>query len=229
MMTVILGTVTSDSAFIQLMTLPGMPRSSPSTPIRKPGTSTMNTIGMLKESHRTMKLMTFWQASASSAPPLNSGLLAMKPTLLPASRASTVAMDFPKRSLISKHESVSAIAASTLRTSYTLVRDSGRISKMCRHASSDPGGTACSGGGSMLWLGRYERKRLMASSACLSVSTARSASPDTPVSSFQPPSSSASTGLLIAIEVTPGLAIAMIAPLRITTKSDIAEYQVEEP
>ena len=50
-----------------------------------------------------------------------------------------------------------------------------------------------------------------------------------PVSSFHPPSSSAPIGLLIAIEVTPGLAIAMIAPLRMTTKSDIAEYQVEEP
>ena len=50
---------------------------------------------------------------------------------------------------------------------------------------------------------------------------------DTPVSSFQPPSSSALIGLLIAIEVTLGLAIAMIAPLRITTKSDIAEYQVD--
>ena len=81
----------------------------------------------------------------------------------------------------------------------------------------------------MLWLGRYERKRLIASSACSSVSTAMSARPETPVRSFQPPSSSASIGLLIAIEVTPGLAIAMIAPLRITTKSDIAEYHVEEP
>ena len=50
-----------------------------------------------------------------------------------------------------------------------------------------------------------------------------------PVSSFQPPSSSASIGLLIAMEVTLGLAIAMIAPLRITTKSDIAEYHVDEP
>ena len=49
------------------------------------------------------------------------------------------------------------------------------------------------------------------------------------VSSFQPPNSSGSIGLLIAIDVTPGLAIAMIAPLRITTKSDIAEYQVDEP
>src|SRR5688572_31608954 len=69
------GTVTSESAFIQLITLPGMPRSSPSTPIRKPGTSTRNTIGMLKESHSTMKLVAFWQASASSAPPLYCGLL----------------------------------------------------------------------------------------------------------------------------------------------------------
>ena len=50
-----------------------------------------------------------------------------------------------------------------------------------------------------------------------------------PVSNFQPPSSSAPIGLLIAIEVTPGLAIAMIAPLRMTTKSDIAEYHVDEP
>jgi len=56
-----------------------------------------------------------------------------------------------------------------------------------------------------------------------------SASPEMPVSNFQPPSSSAPIGLLIAIEVTLGLAMAMIAPLRMTTKSDIAEYQVEEP
>ena len=47
--------------------------------------------------------------------------------------------------------------------------------------------------------------------------------------SFQPPSSSASIGLLIASDVTPGLAMAMIAPLRITTKSDIAEYHVDDP
>jgi hypothetical protein len=70
---------------------------------------------------------------------------------------------------------------------------------------------------------------LIASIACWSVSTAMSARPDTPVSSFQPPRSSASIGLLMAIDVTLGLAMAMIAPLRITTKSDIAEYQVEEP
>ena len=69
----------------------------------------------------------------------------------------------------------------------------------------------------------------MASSACSSVSTARSASPDMPVSNFQPPSSSEVIGLLMAIEVTPGLAIAMIAPLRMTTKSDIAEYHVDDP
>ena len=50
-----------------------------------------------------------------------------------------------------------------------------------------------------------------------------------PVRSFQPPSSSGSIGLLMAIDVTPGLAIAMIAPLRMTTKSDIAEYHVDEP
>ena len=53
--------------------------------------------------------------------------------------------------------------------------------------------------------------------------------PDTPVSSFQPPRSSASIFLLMAIEVTFGLAMAMIAPLRMTTKSDIAEYHVDEP
>ena len=56
-----------------------------------------------------------------------------------------------------------------------------------------------------------------------------SASPETPVSSFHPPSSSWSICLPIAIEVTLGLATAMIEPLRITTKSDIAAYQVEEP
>ncbi|MNC86059.1 hypothetical protein D3C83_16890 [compost metagenome] len=95
MMTVTRGTVTSERAFIQLMTLPGMPRSSPSTPIRKPGTSTRNTMGMLKESHSTMKLVAFWQASASSAPPLYIGLLAMKPTVFPSSRASTVASERP--------------------------------------------------------------------------------------------------------------------------------------
>ncbi|MNC85403.1 hypothetical protein D3C83_09990 [compost metagenome] len=50
-----------------------------------------------------------------------------------------------------------------------------------------------------------------------------------PVSSFQPPSSSGSIGLPIAIEVTLGLAMAITEPLRITTKSDIAAYQVEEP
>ena len=94
---------------------------------------------MLNESHSTMKLVAFWQASASSAPPLNSGLLAMKPTLLPSSRASTVAIDLPKRSFSSKLESVSAIAAITLRTSYTWLRDSGTISSIFRHASSEPG------------------------------------------------------------------------------------------
>src|SRR5918996_108529 len=99
MITVILGTVTSVIAFIQLMTLPGMPRISPSSPMRNPGTSTRYTSGMLNESHSTMKLVTFWHASASSAPPLKKGLFAMKPTVLPSRRASTVAMDLPKRSL----------------------------------------------------------------------------------------------------------------------------------
>src|SRR4029078_8402551 len=81
----------------------------------------------------------------------------------------------------------------------------------------------------MLWLGRYERNVLIASSACSSVSTARSARPETPVRSFQPPRSSGSMGLLIASDVTLGLAMAMIAPLRITTKSAIAEYHVDDP
>ena len=56
-----------------------------------------------------------------------------------------------------------------------------------------------------------------------------SARPETPVRSFHPPRSSASIVVLIAIEVTLGLAMAMIAPLRITTNSDIAEYHVEDP
>jgi len=100
---------------------------------------------------------------------------------------------------------------------------------MFLQASSEPAGTGASGGGCMWWLGRYDRNFLIASIACSSVSTAMSARPETPVSSFQPPSSSALIGLLIAIEVTLGLAMAMIAPLRMTTKSDIAEYQVDEP
>ena len=45
----------------------------------------------------------------------------------------------------------------------------------------------------------------------------------------QPPSSSGSIGLLIAIEVSAALAMAMVEPLRMTTKSDIAAYQVDEP
>jgi hypothetical protein len=36
-------------------------------------------------------------------------------------------------------------------------------------------------------------------------------------------------GRLMAIEVTRALAIAMVEPLRMMTKSDIAAYQVEEP
>ena len=40
---------------------------------------------------------------------------------------------------------------------------------------------------------------------------------------------SGSAVVQIAIEVTPGLAIAMTEPLRMTTKSDIAAYHVEEP
>src|SRR5688572_16632254 len=103
------------------------------------------------------------------------------------------------------------------------------MSSIFVHASLEPSGTGASGGGCMRWLGKYERKRLIASSACSSVSTAISARPETPVRSFQPPSSSAVIGLLIAIEVTPGLAIAITAPLRMTTKSDIAEYHVDDP
>ena len=41
----------------------------------------------------------------------------MKPTLLPSTRARTVATDLPKRSFSSKLEPVSAIAAMILRTS----------------------------------------------------------------------------------------------------------------
>src|SRR3954467_12802843 len=153
----------------------------------------------------------------------------MKPTLRPSRRASTVATDLPYRSLSSNVESRSAIALMTLRTSYTLLRDSGTMSSIWRHASPELAGTGCTGGASLQWLGKYDRKCLIASSACSSVSTARSTKPDTPVNNFQPPSSSDVIGLLISIEVPPGLAIAMIAPLRITTKSDIAEYHVDEP
>src|ERR1043166_9341562 len=229
MMIVMRGTVTSESAFIQLITLPGAPFISPSTPIRKPGTSTRNTMGTLNESHSTMKLVTLLQASTSSAPPLNIGLLAMKPTLLPSSRASAVTIPLPKRALSSNAQPLSAIASITLRTSYTWERDSGRMSRMRLQAWSEPGGTGHSGGGSLWWLGRYDRKRLNASIAWAAVSTARSASPEMPVSSVQPPSSSGSVGLLIALEVTRALVIAVVEPLRITTKSDIAAYQVEEP
>ncbi|CFU94416.1 Uncharacterised protein [Bordetella pertussis] len=43
MITEILGTVTSEIAFIQFMIRPGAARRSPSMPIRKPGWSTRNT------------------------------------------------------------------------------------------------------------------------------------------------------------------------------------------
>jgi hypothetical protein len=45
----------------------------------------------------------------------------------------------------------------------------------------------------------------------------------------QPPSSSGSIGLLIASDVTRALAIAIVEPLRMMTKSDIAAYQVDDP
>ena len=49
------------------------------------------------------------------------------------------------------------------------------------------------------------------------------------MSSFQPPSSSGSTSWLMAEDVTRWLATAISAPLRMTTKSDMQPYQVDEP
>ena len=65
--------------------------------------------------------------------------------------------------------------------------------------------------------------------ASSSVSTAVSTRPLVEVCIFQPPSSSFVTGWLMAIEVTRLLATAMVAPLRMTTKSDMQAYQVEDP
>ena len=47
--------------------------------------------------------------------------------------------------------------------------------------------------------------------------------------SFQPPSCSASTSWLIAAEVTRLEATESSAPFRMTTKSDMQEYQVDDP
>ena len=113
----IFGTVHSVMAFNQFMTLPVTPFCSPSTPIKNPGWSTSSTSGMLNESHNTMKLCTFWQASASMAPPLNNGLLAITPMVLPSSRASAETSVLPKRAFISNIEPLSTMLAITLRMS----------------------------------------------------------------------------------------------------------------
>ena len=55
---------------MRFMILPGARWRSASVPITKPGVSTNITSGMLNESHSTMKLVIFSQASVSSAPPL---------------------------------------------------------------------------------------------------------------------------------------------------------------
>ncbi|MNT90698.1 hypothetical protein D3C72_2316600 [compost metagenome] len=53
--------------------------------------------------------------------------------------------------------------------------------------------------------------------------------PVTSVCSFQPPRASGSTASLMAREVSLTLDTAVIAPLRMTTKSASAAYQDEEP
>src|SRR5690242_20474447 len=96
-------------------------------------------------------------------------------------------------------------------------------------SAPEPSGTGYSGGGSALFDGRYDRKRLIASIASSSVSTTWSAMPLTSACTRQPPSSSASTALPIAIEMRRGLDTATIAPLRKTQKSDIDAYHADEP
>ena len=84
----------------------------------KPGVSTNMTSGMLKLSHSTRKLVIFSQASVSSAPPLNSGLLATMPTVRPPMRDERrVTATLPKRALSSNKLSLSTIARMMRRTS----------------------------------------------------------------------------------------------------------------
>ena len=69
----------------------------------------------------------------------------------------------------------------------------------------------------------YQAKRIRTYMLEGQVDSIRSAS------SRQPPSSSASTCWPMASEITRSLATAIVAPLRITAKSDRQVYQVEEP
>src|SRR5689334_4140361 len=95
--------------------------------------------------------------------------------------------------------------------------------------SSDPSGTGAMGGAIWLLVGRYDRKRLMASMASRSLATTTSANPECSASTCQPPSSSPLTTLPSDIETTRGLATAMTAPLRITQKSEQHACHAADP
>src|SRR6187401_952467 len=96
-------------------------------------------------------------------------------------------------------------------------------------AEPDPAGTGATGGASLWWLGRYDRKRLMASIASSSVSTTASAKPVTSACRRQPPRSCGSTSSLMASEASSDDDTASTAPLRMTLKSAITAYHDDEP
>ena len=68
-------------------------------------------------SHITMKLQHLSHPSASNAPALKIGLLAIKPTVLPSRRASAVVAVLPKRDFNSNTLPLSARRSTILRTS----------------------------------------------------------------------------------------------------------------
>ena len=105
-----LGTVARVCASSQLIIFSGSFCFSETLPGNMPGTSAKWMSGILKESQRQMKLAAFSQDCTEGAPASKNGLLAMKPTTLPAILARQVISDLPNSAFSSKY-----LPSSTIR------------------------------------------------------------------------------------------------------------------
>ena len=138
-------------------------------PGRKPGTSTSDTIGMLKASQKRTNLAPFLEALTSSTPAYADGWFATMPTDCPLKRAKPMMMFLANFGCTSKNSPLSVIAAITLYMSYAWFGSSGIIS--LSESSTRLTGSVHSlrGASSMLFDGIYDIRVLIISMPSSSV------------------------------------------------------------
>lgn len=203
-MSVTFGTVASANAYTIFAPCRMMPLCSCRTPGRNPGTSSMATSGMLKQSQNRMNRAALSLASMSSAPARWFGWLATNPTVLPAILPNPITMFCANCSCISKKYCWSQMGSMMLRMSYGTLGSAGTTWSSSWHTRVSSSVTGCVGGSSMLFDGMNPMSSLMVMSVSSSSLHMKWLTPLSVLCVVAPPSVSLSTSSFVTALTTFG-------------------------